>query len=71
MDIQWLREIHFLVMFGFWMFFIHHLYTCILVAVEEENGLMESIFSGWKFVHRSLLEKKQAGAGVSHARARR
>ena len=49
-DIQWLREIHFLVMFGFWMFFIHHLYTAILVSIEEENGVMESIFSGYKFV---------------------
>jgi Ni/Fe-hydrogenase 1 B-type cytochrome subunit len=50
LDIQWLREIHFLVMFGFWMFFIHHLYTAILVSIEEENGVMESIFSGYKFV---------------------
>lgn len=49
-DIQWLREIHFLVMFAFWMFFIHHLYTAILVSVEEKSGLMESIFSGYKFV---------------------
>lgn len=49
-DIQWLREIHFLVMFVFWMFFIHHLYTAILVSIEEENGVMESIFSGYKFV---------------------
>jgi Ni/Fe-hydrogenase 1 B-type cytochrome subunit len=49
-DIQWLREIHFLIMFGFWMFFIHHIYTAILVSVEEENGLMDSIFSGYKFV---------------------
>lgn len=56
-DIQWLREIHFLVMFGFWMFFIHHLYTCILVAVEEENGLMESIFSGYKFVPEHELRE--------------
>jgi Ni/Fe-hydrogenase 1 B-type cytochrome subunit len=37
-------------MFGFWMFFIHHLYTAILVSIEEENGVMESIFSGYKFV---------------------
>ena len=54
-DIQWLREIHFLVMFGFWMFFIHHLYTAILVSVEEENGVMESIFSGYKFVPEQEL----------------
>jgi Ni/Fe-hydrogenase 1 B-type cytochrome subunit len=57
LDIQWLREIHFLVMFGLWMFFIHHLYTCILVAVEEENGLMESIFSGYKFVPEHELRE--------------
>jgi len=49
-DVQWLRETHFLVMFVFWMFFIHHLYTAILVSIEEENGVMESIFSGYKFV---------------------
>ena len=62
-DIQWLREIHFLVMFGFWMFFIHHLYTCILVAVEEENGLMESIFSGYKFVPEHELRKESDEQG--------
>lgn len=49
-DIQWVREIHFLIMFVFWMFFIHHIYTAILVSIEEENGLMDSIFSGYKFV---------------------
>ena len=56
-DIQWLREIHFITMFGFWMFFIHHLYTVILVAVEEENGLVDSIFSGYKFVTQHHLDK--------------
>ena len=60
-DIQWLREIHFLFMFGFWMFFIHHIYTAILVSVEEENGLMDSIFSGYKFIPESeLLEEAEA-----------
>lgn len=57
MDIQWLREIHFLIMFGFWMFFIHHLYTAILVSVEEESGLMDSIFSGYKFVPQEQLQR--------------
>jgi len=56
-DIQWLREIHFLIMFGFWMFFIHHLYTAILVSIEEENGVMESIFSGYKFVPEHELQE--------------
>lgn len=54
-DIQWLREIHFLFMFGFWMFFIHHLYTAILISIEEESGLMDSIFSGYKFIPEEEL----------------
>jgi Ni/Fe-hydrogenase 1 B-type cytochrome subunit len=54
-DIQWLREIHFVIMFVFWMFFIHHVYTAILVSIEEENGLMDSIFSGYKFVPEEEL----------------
>jgi Ni/Fe-hydrogenase 1 B-type cytochrome subunit len=54
-------------MFVFWMFFIHHLYTAILVSIEEENGVMESIFSGYKFVPEHELraaiaeESEQAG----------
>jgi Ni/Fe-hydrogenase 1 B-type cytochrome subunit len=59
-DIQWLREIHFLIMFGFWMFFIHHIYTAILVSIEEENGLMDSIFSGYKFVPKEELLRDPA-----------
>ncbi len=62
-DIQWLREIHFIVMFCLWMFLIHHLYTAILISVEEETGLMDSIFSGYKFVP----EKHQEDAGGQEA----
>ncbi len=61
-DIQWLREIHFLIMFGFGMFFIHHLYTAILVSIEEHSGLMDSIFSGYKFVPQDHLKKELAEA---------
>jgi Ni/Fe-hydrogenase 1 B-type cytochrome subunit len=59
-DIQWLREIHFFLMFGFWMFFIHHLYTAILVSIEEENAVMESIFSGYKFIPEHELQEALA-----------
>jgi Ni/Fe-hydrogenase 1 B-type cytochrome subunit len=55
-DIQYLREIHFFIMFVFWMFFIHHVYTAILVSIEEHNGLMDSIFSGYKFVPEHELQ---------------
>ncbi|MBV8116166.1 MAG: Ni/Fe-hydrogenase, b-type cytochrome subunit [Silvibacterium sp.] len=70
-DIQYIRTTHYFIMFCFMAFVIHHVYSAVLVSMGQKNGLMESIFSGWKFVHRSLLEKKQAGTGVSHARARR
>jgi Ni/Fe-hydrogenase 1 B-type cytochrome subunit len=36
-DIQWLREIHFLVMFGFWAFFVYHVYMAMLVS-ERRDG---------------------------------
>jgi Ni/Fe-hydrogenase 1 B-type cytochrome subunit len=39
------------------MFFLHHIYTAMLVAVEEESGLMESIFTGWKFFPERLLKR--------------
>lgn len=50
LDIQYVREIHFLIMFTFWMFFLHHLYSAMLVSKEEKTGVMESIFSGYKFI---------------------
>jgi Ni/Fe-hydrogenase 1 B-type cytochrome subunit len=62
-DIQYLRETHFLIMFVFWMFFIHHLYTAILVSVEEESGLMDSIFSGYKFIPKQHLDREMEDPG--------
>jgi Ni/Fe-hydrogenase 1 B-type cytochrome subunit len=59
-DIQWLREIHFLVMFGFWMFFIYHVYMAMLVSIEEKNGVMESIFTGYKFLSEGELREAVA-----------
>ena len=47
---RFLREIHYFIMFIFFAFIIFHLYVCVLVSNEEESGLLDSIFSGWKFV---------------------
>jgi len=58
-DIQYIRLCHYFIMFCFMAFVIHHVYSAVLVSMEQKNGLMESIFSGWKFVQRSLLEKEQ------------
>jgi len=56
-DIQWIRFAHFLVMFIFVGFLIHHVYSAVLVGAAEKNGEMESIFTGWKFVPQRLIEE--------------
>jgi Ni/Fe-hydrogenase 1 B-type cytochrome subunit len=61
-DMQWLREIHFLVMFGLWSFFVYHVYMAMLVSVEEKNGVMESIFTGYKFLSERELDSEVASA---------
>ena len=47
---QYLRLIHHLVMYLLIAFAAHHVYSAWLVDSEEANGLMSSIFSGWKFI---------------------
>jgi Ni/Fe-hydrogenase 1 B-type cytochrome subunit len=59
-DIQWIRSVHFLGMFIFVGFFIHHVYSAVLVGIAEKNGEIESIFTGWKFVPRHLLQEDEA-----------
>jgi Ni/Fe-hydrogenase 1 B-type cytochrome subunit len=56
-DIQYLRLIHFCIMFVFFAFVIHHVYSAVLVSWEERNGLVESIFTGYKFIPRNELEE--------------
>ena len=51
-------------MFAFFIFVIHHVYSAQLVSWEERNGLIESIFTGYKFVPESELpESKNAKHG--------
>jgi Ni/Fe-hydrogenase 1 B-type cytochrome subunit len=57
-DIQYLRAMHYFIMFAFGTFFIHHIYSAILISWEEKSGLMESIFTGYKFISRGMLERK-------------
>lgn len=54
---QDLRLIHHLIMWLLIAFALHHVYSAYLVDAEEGNGLMSSIFSGFKFIHASLLKK--------------
>jgi len=48
-DVQHIRMLHNLIMWLLIAFAIHHVYSAFLVDAEEANGLMTSIFSGWKF----------------------
>jgi len=70
-DIQVLRMSHYLCMFLLIGFAIHHVYSAILVAREERNGLMESIYTGYKFAPEALLDEEieaaQTGSASSEA----
>jgi Ni/Fe-hydrogenase 1 B-type cytochrome subunit len=59
-DIQHIRLMHFCIMFAFFVFVIHHVYSAVLVSWEERNGLIESIFTGYKFVPKDELEEDAA-----------
>ncbi|MGH9680196.1 MAG: Ni/Fe-hydrogenase, b-type cytochrome subunit [Candidatus Acidiferrales bacterium] len=48
-SIRYLSEIHFLIMFAFGAFVIHHVYSAVLIGIEERSGLVGGIFSGYKF----------------------
>lgn len=53
---QTARYLHHIVMWLLWGFAAHHVWSAILVAVEERNGLVDSIFSGTKFIDAELEE---------------
>ena len=68
LDIQWIREIHYFTMFLFFAFPIHHVYSALVVSIEEKNGLLGSIFSGYKFVPACLLPEDERRKAFEHAR---
>lgn len=50
--LQTARFVHHGVMWLLLAFAVHHVYSAILMSQIEANATMESIFSGYKFVHR-------------------
>lgn len=48
-SVTYVREIHFLSMFAFLAFLIHHVYSAVLIGIEERSGLVGGIFTGYKF----------------------
>lgn len=64
-DISYLRLAHFLIMFAFFIFVIHHVYSAVLVSLEERNALVESIFTGYKFVPEGEIQESEATKDVN------
>lgn len=63
-SIRTLRLLHYFLMFAFFGFIIHHVYSALLVSAEKRNGTLGSIFSGYKFVsERELAEDEACDAG--------
>jgi Ni/Fe-hydrogenase 1 B-type cytochrome subunit len=61
--IQNIRLVHFLLMYIFIAFAIHHVYSAVLVSIEERNGLFESIVTGYKYIPEAELRADEcAGA---------
>lgn len=62
-DNQSVRLMHHMIMWLLIAFAIHHVYSAFLVDVEEANGLMSSIFSGWKFIVPETDGESAQGTG--------
>ena len=56
-SVRYLREIHFLIMFAFGAFLIHHVYSAVLICIEERSGLVDGIFSGYKYFSESRVKE--------------
>jgi Ni/Fe-hydrogenase 1 B-type cytochrome subunit len=59
--VQTVRLVHHLVMWAILAFMIHHVYSALLVDHTEKNGLMSSIFSGYKFATRRQVAEARDG----------
>jgi Ni/Fe-hydrogenase 1 B-type cytochrome subunit len=68
---QTLRQIHHITMWAILAIALFHIYSCVLVDGIEKNGLLSSIFSGYKFPTREeVLEARDGGpellAAIDH-----
>ncbi len=59
--LQGVRLIHHLIMWATLAFMVHHVYSALLVDHIERNGLLGSIFSGYKFVTRREIDEARDG----------
>lgn len=69
--LQTARFIHHLVMWVLILFVTLHVYANALTSALEENGEVDSIFSGYKFVHRGDVEQELVDEAAEPAGKRR
>jgi Ni/Fe-hydrogenase 1 B-type cytochrome subunit len=66
--VQGVRLIHHLLMWAILGFVVHHVYSALLVDHVERNGLMSSIFTGFKFVTRQeVIEARDGGVDLEES----
>ena len=67
--VQTIRLIHHLSMWAVLAIAVFHVYSCVLIDSIERNGLLSSIFSGYKYVTpEDILESRDGGAVLMGAR---
>lgn len=68
LGVQGVRLLHHMIMWLILAFMVHHVYSALLVDHVERNGLMSSIFSGFKFVtRREIDEARDGGAEIQES----
>ena len=60
LGVQPIRLIHDIIMWLILAFMVHHVYTAILIDIEERSGLVSSIITGFKSFTRHQLEAAEA-----------
>jgi len=64
--IPFVRLAHVLIMFLLIAFTIHHVYSAVLIDVEEKSGLLSSIVTGYKTLTRKHIAEAQAEDAPRH-----
>lgn len=70
LGVQPVRLIHDIIMWLILAFMVHHVYTALLIDIEERSGLVSSIITGFKSFTRHQLEDAQAEETPSTRRGR-
>lgn len=69
LGVQGVRLVHHLIMWATLGFMVHHVYSALIVDRAERNGLMSSIFSGYKFLTRREIEEARDGGAPVEGKA--